>query len=105
MDIHTKLMKNYQDIPSWWFYILLSVTLFVALMLCIFLKDEVQMPVWALLAAALLAFIFTLPISIITATTNQVYIYIHILKNPYKICIIKLWKLTRWLYLMNRLQD
>ncbi|KAL1564699.1 oligopeptide transporter 4 [Salvia divinorum] len=71
MDIHTKLMKKYQDIPSWWFYILLSVTLFVALMLCIFLKDEVQMPVWALLASALLAFAFTLPISIITATTNQ----------------------------------
>ncbi|KAI3460082.1 hypothetical protein Pfo_016745 [Paulownia fortunei] len=71
-DIHTKLMKkNYKDIPSWWFYILLTVTMLVSLALCIFLKKEIQMPFWALLLAAALAFSFTLPISIITATTNQ----------------------------------
>ncbi|KAL7127672.1 hypothetical protein ABFS83_14G267600 [Erythranthe nasuta] len=70
-DIHTKLMKNYRDIPSWWFYVLLAVTMVVSLSLCIFLKKEVQMPVWALLLAAFIAFVFTLPISIITATTNQ----------------------------------
>ncbi|KAK6116184.1 hypothetical protein DH2020_008453 [Rehmannia glutinosa] len=71
-DIHTKLMKkNYKDIPSWWFYILLAVTMVVSLFLCIFLKKEIQMPFWALLFAAVLAFSFTLPISIITATTNQ----------------------------------
>lgn len=72
MDIHTKLMKKYKDIPSWWFHILLMVTMGIALVLCIFFKDEVQMPFWALLLAALLAFSFTLPVSIITATTNQV---------------------------------
>ncbi|XP_019156058.1 PREDICTED: oligopeptide transporter 4-like [Ipomoea nil] len=71
MDIHTKLMKNYKDIPSWWFYVLLVVTIAVSLALCIFLNDEVQMPYWGLIFAAALAFMFTLPISIITATTNQ----------------------------------
>ncbi|KAF3976247.1 hypothetical protein CMV_000565 [Castanea mollissima] len=70
-DIHTRLMKNYKDIPSWWFYLLLIVTISVSLVLCIFLKKEVQMPWWGLIFAAALAFIFTLPISIITATTNQ----------------------------------
>ncbi|PON59621.1 Tetrapeptide transporter [Parasponia andersonii] len=70
-DIHTRLMKNYQDIPSWWFYLLLAVTITVSLALCIFLKKEVQLPYWGLLFAAALAFIFTLPVSIITATTNQ----------------------------------
>ncbi|XP_059460568.1 oligopeptide transporter 4-like [Corylus avellana] len=71
-DIHTRLMKkNYKDIPSWWFYLLLIVTIAVSLALCIFLKKEVQMPWWGLLFAAALAFAFTLPISIITATTNQ----------------------------------
>lgn len=70
-DIHTRLMKNYKDIPSWWFHGLLAMTLLVALFLCIFLKKEVQMPFWGLLFAAALAFIFSLPISIITATTNQ----------------------------------
>lgn len=71
-DIHTKLMKKYDDIPSWWFYGLLGVTFVVSLALCIFLNDQVQMPWWGLLFAAAMAFVFTLPISIITATTNQV---------------------------------
>ncbi|KAJ4836180.1 hypothetical protein Tsubulata_044062, partial [Turnera subulata] len=70
-DIHTRLMKHYKDIPNWWFYVLLSGTLVVSLALCIFLKKEVQIPWWALIFAAALAFFFSLPISIITATTNQ----------------------------------
>ncbi|XP_041016305.1 oligopeptide transporter 4-like, partial [Juglans microcarpa x Juglans regia] len=70
-DIHTKLMRRYEAIPSKWFYILLGATLAVSLALCIFLNDQVQMPWWGLLFAAAIAFIFTLPISIITATTNQ----------------------------------
>ncbi|KAG6774097.1 hypothetical protein POTOM_021446 [Populus tomentosa] len=70
-DIHTRLTRNYKDIPSWWFHGLQAMTLLVALFLCIFLKKEVQMPFRGLLFAAALAFIFSLPISIITATTNQ----------------------------------
>ena len=65
-------MKKYEDIPSWWFHLLLTGSVLVSLALCIFLKDEVQMPWWGLIFAAGLAFVFTLPISIITATTNQV---------------------------------
>ncbi|KAK1416045.1 hypothetical protein QVD17_31833 [Tagetes erecta] len=71
MDVHTRLMKNYKDIPSWWFYVLLTVTLLIGLALTIFMKDQIQMPFWGLLFAAVMAFCFTLPISIITATTNQ----------------------------------
>ncbi|KAJ4716021.1 Oligopeptide transporter like [Melia azedarach] len=70
-DIHTRLMRRYKDIPPWWFYLMLAATLAISLVLCIFLKDQVQMPWWGLLFAAAMAFIFTLPISIITATTNQ----------------------------------
>ncbi|KAM5580871.1 oligopeptide transporter 4 [Rosa sericea] len=70
-DIHTRLMRKYKDIPSWWFYLLLAVTVAVSLVLCIFLNDQVQMPWWGLLFASAIAFTFTLPISIITATTNQ----------------------------------
>lgn len=71
-DIHTRLMRRYEDIPSWWFYVLLVVTIAVSLCLCIFLNDQVQMPWWGLIFACALAFVFTLPIGIITATTNQV---------------------------------
>ncbi|KAK2662812.1 hypothetical protein Ddye_001386 [Dipteronia dyeriana] len=70
-DIHTRMMRKYKDIPPWWFYLLLAVTLAVSLVLCIVLKDQVQLPWWGLLFAAAMAFVFTLPISIITATTNQ----------------------------------
>ncbi|QCD76606.1 Oligopeptide transporter [Vigna unguiculata] len=70
-DIHAKLMRRYKDIPSWWFHSLLVVTLVVSLALCIFLNDQVQMPWWGLLLAVALALGFTLPVSIITATTNQ----------------------------------
>ncbi|EEF35019.1 oligopeptide transporter 4 [Ricinus communis] len=70
-DVHTRLMKSYRDIPTWWFYVLLAVTFVASLALCIFMNDQVQLPWWGLILAAALAFIFTLPISIITATTNQ----------------------------------
>ncbi|XP_019152870.1 PREDICTED: oligopeptide transporter 4-like [Ipomoea nil] len=70
MDIHTRLMKKYKDIPSWWFHILLLAAMLVSLALCIFLKKEIQMPYWGLLLASAIAFVFTLPISIIMATTN-----------------------------------
>ncbi|XP_043709483.1 oligopeptide transporter 4-like isoform X2 [Telopea speciosissima] len=71
MDIHTRLMRKYEDIPQWWFYVLLIVTMVVSLVLCTVLVDQVQMPWWGLLFASGFAIIFTLPISIITATTNQ----------------------------------
>ncbi|KAK7849265.1 oligopeptide transporter 2 [Quercus suber] len=70
-DIHTRLMRKYEDIPSWWFYVMLVVSLILALILCIFMIDEIQMPWWGLIFAAGLAVIFTLPVSVITATTNQ----------------------------------
>ncbi|WOL19524.1 hypothetical protein Cni_G28322 [Canna indica] len=70
-DIHTRLMRKYEDIPGWWFHLLLALTFAVSVILCTVLKDQVQLPVWGLVFACGMAFIFTLPISIITATTNQ----------------------------------
>ncbi|XP_019175060.1 PREDICTED: oligopeptide transporter 2-like [Ipomoea nil] len=69
-DIHTKLMKKYKDIPGWWFHLILVLSLVLSLVMCIFMKHEVQLPWWGLLLAVAIASIFTLPISIITATTN-----------------------------------
>nr|XP_010320236.1 oligopeptide transporter 2-like [Solanum lycopersicum] len=70
-DIHTRLMMKYKDIPNWWFYLTLALSLALSLVLCIFMKDQVQLSWWGLLLAACLALIYTLPISIITATTNM----------------------------------
>nr|GEX00219.1 oligopeptide transporter 4-like [Tanacetum cinerariifolium]GEX00222.1 oligopeptide transporter 4-like [Tanacetum cinerariifolium]GEX02797.1 oligopeptide transporter 4-like [Tanacetum cinerariifolium] len=71
VDIHTKLMRKYKDIPDWWFYSLLVATFLLSLALCVFMLDEVQMPWWGLVLACILASMFTLPISVISATTNQ----------------------------------
>ncbi|EXC01177.1 Oligopeptide transporter 2 [Morus notabilis] len=60
-DIHTRLMKKYRDIPSWWFHSMLVVSIILSLALCIFKKDEIQMPWWGLIFAAGLALTFTLP--------------------------------------------
>jgi len=65
-------MRKYKDIPSWWFFLLLVVTIAISFVLCTVLNNQVQMPWWGLLFACVIAFSFTLPISIITATTNQV---------------------------------
>ncbi|OIV96612.1 hypothetical protein TanjilG_28469 [Lupinus angustifolius] len=77
-DIHTRLMKKYKDIPNWWFLVMLLVSFIVALVLVTFMKDQVQLPWWALIFAAAFALFFTPFISIITATTNQLGHYMKI---------------------------
>ncbi|KAM3243029.1 hypothetical protein ACQJBY_055170 [Aegilops geniculata] len=39
-DIHTKLMRKYDDIPAWWFYSLTVLSMTVSLILCTVLKDQ-----------------------------------------------------------------
>eukprot|EP01018_Ginkgo_biloba_P023265 Gb_06649 [translate_table: standard] len=70
-DVHTRLMRKYPDIPQWWFYALLIATLAVSFVTCGVFKSQVQLPWWGLIMACGLACFFTLPISVITATTNQ----------------------------------
>jgi hypothetical protein len=70
-DVHTKLMRKYEDIPAWWFYSVTALSMIVSLILCTVLKDQVQLPWWGFLFACAMAFTFTLPVSIISATTNQ----------------------------------
>ncbi|KAI3725622.1 hypothetical protein L1987_65413 [Smallanthus sonchifolius] len=71
IDIHTKLMRKYKDIPNWWFHLLVVASFLLSLVLCVLMKDQIQMPWWGLVLACVLASSFTLPISVITATTNQ----------------------------------
>ncbi|EPS65868.1 hypothetical protein M569_08909, partial [Genlisea aurea] len=71
VDIHTRLMRRYEDIPCWWFYAVAGATLGVSLTMCFVMKSEIHFPWWGLILASAIAFVFTLPVSIITATTNQ----------------------------------
>ncbi|XP_059663688.1 oligopeptide transporter 1-like [Cornus florida] len=71
-DVHTRLMKkNYDPVPQWWFYAILVVVIGVALLTCEGFGRQLQLPYWGVLLAIVLALVFTLPIGVITATTNQ----------------------------------
>lgn len=78
-DVHSRLMKkNYEQVPQWWFYALLAITFGLAMLACEGFSRQLQLPWWGLILACLIAIVFTLPIGIITATTNQVrYSYRH----------------------------
>ena len=71
-DVHTKLMRSYKQVPQWWFLVLLVGSIVLSLLMSFVWKDDVQLPWWGLLFAFALAWIVTLPIGVIQATTNQV---------------------------------
>lgn len=75
MDVHTRLMQTYTKVPEWWFLCVLFVNIVGTLLLCQYNNDQLQLPWWGVLLACALAFIFTLPVGVIAATTNQVRLH------------------------------
>lgn len=65
-------MQRYSDIPSWWFWALLVGNGVLSFFMMEWWKDTFQLEGILLLFALVMSFAFTLPIGIITATTNQV---------------------------------
>jgi hypothetical protein len=73
MDIHTKLMRRYRQVPEWWFICILVASVAVTMLTCEYYIEQLQLPWWGVLLACALAIFYTLPIGIIKATTNQVW--------------------------------
>lgn len=71
-DVHTRLMKKYKQVPMWWFLVVLVINMALIIFVCEHYLETFQLPWWGALIAFFIAFIFTLPIGIIVATTNQV---------------------------------
>ncbi|XP_050268912.1 oligopeptide transporter 7 [Quercus robur] len=71
MDIHTKLMRKYKQVPEWWFVIILIGNIALTIFACEYYNEQLQLPWWGVLLACAIAILFTLPIGIITAITNQ----------------------------------
>ncbi|KAJ9148132.1 hypothetical protein P3X46_030219 [Hevea brasiliensis] len=71
MDIHTKLMRKYKQVPEWWFVLILLANIAATIFACEYYNDQLQLPWWGVLLACGIAIVFTLPIGIITAITNQ----------------------------------
>lgn len=67
-DVHMRLMKNYKEIPDWWYFLVFLI--FFALSIATIRAWPTEMPVWALIIALLIAILFLLPVGIIYALTN-----------------------------------
>ncbi|KAI0331596.1 OPT oligopeptide transporter [Cubamyces sp. BRFM 1775] len=68
-DVHARLMSKYPQVPEWWYSIIFLV-MFVFGVICIEVWHT-QMPVWALVLALIVAFVYTIPVGMIQAITNQ----------------------------------
>ncbi|KAL6546865.1 Oligopeptide transporter 3 [Orobanche minor] len=71
LDIHAKLMRSYKQVPQWWFLVLLAGSVAFSLLISFVWEEVVQLRWWGMLFAFALAWIVTLPIGVIQATTNQ----------------------------------
>lgn len=72
LDVHARLMKSYKQVPQWWYLVILGGSIALSLMMSFVWKKDVQLAWWGMLFAFALAWIVTLPIGVIQATTNQV---------------------------------
>ncbi|CAO3564077.1 unnamed protein product [Mortierella alpina] len=68
-DIHYKLMQTYKEVPEWWYLALFGVMLGLAIVTCE--VWDYGLPWWSLLLAVGISALFSLPIGLIQAVTNQ----------------------------------
>ncbi|KAI0051360.1 OPT oligopeptide transporter [Auriscalpium vulgare] len=68
-DIHARLMAVYPQVPDWW-YVIIFLLMFVFGVVVIEVWHS-DLPVWALVLGLIISFVYTIPIGIIQAITNQ----------------------------------
>ena len=87
-DIHAKLMRNYPEVPDWW-YAVFFVGFFLMMVIIVEVRKSIvsylvplfliclsqvwhtSVPVWALLLSVVLPVLYILPSGVIYATTGQ----------------------------------
>ncbi|KAJ1766309.1 hypothetical protein IW140_005454 [Coemansia sp. RSA 1813] len=67
-DIHMRLMHRYKEVPLWWYAVTFAITFAVSIVVC-----EVwdMLPWYWVILATFIPFIFTIPIGIVQALSNQ----------------------------------
>ncbi|KAF9350608.1 hypothetical protein BGX26_011255 [Mortierella sp. AD094] len=68
-DIHFKLMQAYSEVPEWWYLSLFALMVGLAIMTCE--VWDYGLPWWCVLLAVAISALFSLPIGLIQAVTNQ----------------------------------
>jgi len=68
MDVHSRIMSKYKEVPDWWFLLILVCSLVVSL---VFLKIyPIDTPYWLPLLLIGINIVFAVPISFLSATTG-----------------------------------
>ena len=67
-DVHMRLMKNYKEVPEWWYLIVFLI--FFGCSIATIDAWNTEMPVWCLIIALLIAIVFLIPVGVIYALTN-----------------------------------
>lgn len=68
MDVHSRIMSKYKEVPDWWFLLILVVTLVLSM---IFLKIyPIDTPYWLPFLLIAINIVFAVPISFLSATTG-----------------------------------
>ncbi|KAG8946224.1 hypothetical protein FRC04_011970 [Tulasnella sp. 424] len=68
-DIHARLMSKYKEVPEWW-YGIIFITMFTFAVVSLEVWDT-KFPIYAFVVSLLIAFIYSIPIGMIQAITNQ----------------------------------
>ncbi|KAJ2522186.1 hypothetical protein H4217_000919 [Coemansia sp. RSA 1939] len=67
-DIHMKLMRKYKEVPLWWYAMTFIITFVLSIVTC---QVYHLMPWYWVVLATFIPFIFTIPIGIVQALSNQ----------------------------------
>ncbi|KAG7284635.1 hypothetical protein NEMBOFW57_009243 [Staphylotrichum longicolle] len=68
MDVHSRLMAQYPEVPDWWFLLILVLAIVVA---CVFLSIyPLDTPVWLVFLIIAVNLVFAVPLSLLSATTG-----------------------------------
>ncbi|KAF8391203.1 hypothetical protein HHK36_023505 [Tetracentron sinense] len=70
-DVHARLMKKYKQVPSWWFYTILILTVALGIFISRGFDRELQLAYWVIPSASILGLLLTLINGVLAATANQ----------------------------------
>lgn len=68
-DVHNRLMRNYKEVPEWWFMSVMVVSLVFGI--AVNEHYDTQFPVWGMFFGLLLTLIFLVPAGVVNAVTNM----------------------------------
>ncbi|KAF6136201.1 hypothetical protein GIB67_001610 [Kingdonia uniflora] len=71
MDVHTRLMRKYKQVPHWWFMAILLINLVIIIFACEYYNAQLQLPWWGVLLAVAISGFYMVPIGILYATAGQ----------------------------------